>query len=134
MLNVLAQSDSGGGGIFALLMFAVYVAVIVLAIAGMWKTFEKAGQPGWAAIVPFYNWWIWIKIVGRESWWFVLLFVPCVNFVVLIILAMDMAKSFGKDAMYGIGLWLLPMVFFPVLGFGSASYQGPAAAQGTVRM
>lgn len=62
MLNVLAQSDSGGGGIFALLMFAVYVAVIVLAIAGMWKTFEKAGQPGWAAIVPFYNWWIWIKI------------------------------------------------------------------------
>lgn len=72
--------------------------------------------------------------MGRESWWFVLLFIPCVNFVVLIILAMDMAKSFGKDAMYGIGLWLLPMVFFPILGFGSASYQGPAAAQGTVRM
>jgi hypothetical protein len=132
MLNVLAQSDSGGGGALAAVMIVIYIAVIVLSIAGMWKTFEKAGQPGWAAIIPFYNWWIWIKIVGRESWWFILLFVPCVNFVAIVLLSLDMAKSFGKDALYGVGLFLFPVVFWPVLGFGSAEYRGPAAAQGTV--
>jgi Family of unknown function (DUF5684) len=105
-----------------------YALFVLLMIASMWKVFAKAGEPGWAAIVPIYNIIVWCKIVGRPAWWIILLFIPCVNFVILIMLCIDLAKSFGKDAGFGIGLVLLGIVFFPMLGFGSAQYVGPAAS------
>jgi hypothetical protein len=105
-----------------------YLAIIVVVIAGMWKVFTKAGQPGWAAIVPIYNIVILLKIVGRPVWWLVLLLIPFVNFVILILVSIDVAKSFGKGPGFGIGLWLLSFIFYPILGFGDAQYVGPAAA------
>ncbi len=116
--------DSSAFGIVALF----YLAIIVVVIAGMWKVFTKAGQPGWAAIVPIYNIVILLKIVGRPVWWLVLLLIPFVNFVILILVSIDMAKSFGKGPGFGIGLWLLSFIFYPILGFGDAQYVGPAAA------
>ena len=101
---------------------------IVLMIAAMWKIFAKAGQPGWAAIIPIYNWIVWCKIVGRPAWW-VLLLLLCFP-IFFIILSIDLAKSFGKGVGFAVGLILLSIIFFPILGFGSAQYQGPAAAQG----
>ncbi|MCC5951739.1 MAG: signal peptidase I [Acidimicrobiia bacterium] len=131
MLDVIAQTttelDAGPPAIF----WVVYFAVIAVWIAGMWTAFAKAGQPGWAAIVPIYNIYIWTKIVGREPWWIILLIIPCVNFVAMVVLSVDMAKSFGKDAAYGIGLWLLPFVFWPMLGFGSSQYRGPVGPLAT---
>jgi hypothetical protein len=56
--------------------------------------------------------------------------IPLVNFIVAIILCIDLAKSFGKGAGFGIGLALLGVIFLPILGFGSAQYEGPAAGQG----
>ena len=53
--------------------------------------------------------------------------IPFVNFIIAIILLIDLAKSFGKGVGFGIGLLLLPFIFFPILGFGSAQYQGPTA-------
>ncbi len=103
----------------------VYLAVIVLVIAGFWKVFAKAGQPGWAAIVPFYNTYVLCKIAGRPGWWFILLFIPFVNFIVFAIVAIDVAKSFGRGTGFGVGLWLLGFIFFPILGFGSCSIRGP---------
>lgn len=131
MLATLAQSDSGGAaaagaGIF---LFLIYLVVIVVYIAGMWKAFEKAGQPGWAAIIPIYNIYIWTKIVGREAWWIVLFFIPCVNIIAAVVLSIDMAKSFGKTEIYGIGLAFLGIIFWPMLGFGDARYVGPSAGQ-----
>jgi hypothetical protein len=99
---------------------------IVLMIAAMWKIFAKAGQPGWAAIIPIYNWIVWCKIVGRPAWW-VLLLLICFP-IFYIILSIDLAKSFGKGVGFAIGLILLSFIFFPILGFGSAQYQGPSAA------
>jgi hypothetical protein len=93
----------------------------------MWKVFTKAGQPGWASIIPIYNIYIWCKIVGRPWWWILLMLIPFVNFIVAIILCIDLAKSFGKGVGFGIGLALLGIIFFPILGFGSAQYQGPSA-------
>jgi len=93
----------------------------------MWKVFTKAGEPGWASIIPIYNLYIWCKIVGRPWWWILLMLIPFVNFIVAIILCIDLAKSFGKGVGFGIGLALLGIIFFPILGFGSAQYQGPAA-------
>ena len=100
---------------------------MILMIAACWKIFTKAGQPGWASIIPIYNWYIICKIVGRPGWWVILLLIPFVNFIIGIILCIDLAKSFGKGVGFGIGLVLLGVIFFPILAFGSAQYQGPTA-------
>lgn len=107
-------------------------AFIVLMIAAMWKVFTKAGQPGWASIIPIYNLYIWCKIVGRPWWWILLMLIPLVNFILAIILCIDLAKSFGKGAGFGIGIALLGVIFLPILGFGSAQYEGPAAGEAAV--
>jgi hypothetical protein len=106
----------------------VELLVTVFVIVAMWKVFTKAGRPGWAAIIPIYNMYIWCKIVGRPGWWVILMLIPLVNIIVGIIVCIDMAKSFGKGAGFGIGLALLGIIFLPILGFGSAQYQGPVAA------
>lgn len=87
--------------------------------------FTKAGKPGWASIIPIYNLIVLVEIVGRPFWWIVLMLIPCVNVIVAILMSLDMAKSFGKGPGFGIGLALLPMIFYPILGFGDAVYQGP---------
>ena len=109
------------------LFWIFWLAVTILMIAACWKVFTKAGQPGWAAIVPIYNWYILCKIVGRPGWWVILFFIPFINFIIGIILCIDLAKSFGKGVGFAIGLILLGIIFFPILGFGSVQYQGPAA-------
>jgi hypothetical protein len=101
-------------------------------IAGMWKVFAKAGKPGWAAIVPIYNTIVMLEIVGRPIWWIVLLFIPFVNFVVWIIIALDLAKSYARSTGFGLGLIFLPFIFYLILGFGPATYVGPAAASGNM--
>ena len=112
----------------------IWLLVVVLMIAAMWKIFTKAGQPGWASIIPIYNMYIWCKIVGRPGWWVVLLLIPFVNFVIAIILCIDLAKSFGKGVGFGIGIILLGIVFLPILAFSDATYQGPSAAPTAVAM
>src|SRR5213075_626513 len=109
------------------LSMIVGLLIALLLIVAMWKVFTKAGQPGWASIIPIYNLYVLCKIVGRPWWWILLMLIPLVNFIILIILIIDLAKSFGKGVGFGIGLFLLGVIFFPILGFGSAQYQGPAA-------
>ena len=112
------------------LSMIVGLLIALLLIVAMWKVFTKAGQPGWASIIPIYNLYIWCKIVGRPGWWIILLLIPFVNIIIGIILCIDMAKSFGKGVGFGIGLALLGIIFWPILGFGSAQYQGPSTAPG----
>lgn len=111
-----------------IILLVVYLAIFVLVIAGFWKVFEKAGHPGWAAIVPIYNIYILTQIAGRPWWWLLLCFIPFVNFIILAIISIDVAKAFGKGTGFGVGLWLLGAIFYPILGFGDAQYQGPARA------
>ena len=138
MLNALVlssavlQNDDGGliGALFGGFSLLCWGAFFILVVVGLWKVYTKAGQPGWAAIIPIYNIYVMTKIIGRPWWWLLLLFIPIVNFVVSIIMSIDMAKSFGKDAAYGIILlWLFNAIGYLILGFGNAQYQGPAAAQ-----
>jgi hypothetical protein len=119
----------GGLAVFGGLFMLFWLALVVVVIAAVWKVFTKAGQPGWAAIVPIYNLIVLMKIVGRPTWWVVLFFIPLVNFVVAILLCIDLAKSFGQGTGFGIGLLLLAPIFYLILGFGGARYVGPAAAQ-----
>lgn len=125
LMNTLAQTGSGDGG--GMVVLVIYLAIFVLIIAGFWKTFTKAGQPGWAAIVPILNIYILCKIAGRPGWWLILMIIPLVNLIVAAVVSIDVAKAFGKGVGFGVGLWLLSFIFYPILGFGSAEYQGPAA-------
>ncbi|MDQ0636451.1 hypothetical protein QF042_000016 [Pedobacter sp. W3I1] len=107
----------------------IYLAVIVIAIVGMWKAFEKAGKPGWAAIIPIYNLIILLEIVGKPMIWILWLIIPCVNIVFAIWLYNLVSKSFGKSEGFTVGLIILPFIFWPILGFGDAKYLGPSAAE-----
>jgi hypothetical protein len=126
MMSFLAQGANNGGS-FVCGFFLVWLALGILMIAAMWKVFAKAGKPGWAAIVPIYNLIVLLEIVGKPLWWVVLMFIPVVNLVVGIIVLLELAKAFGKGAGFAIGLLLLPIVFYPILGFGNATYLGKPA-------
>lgn len=122
--QVVESSDAAGMGIVGML---VYLVVLGAIFAGIWKVFTKAGQPGWAAIVPIYNLVVLMKIAGKPAWWVLLMLIPFVNFIVGILVSIEVAKAFGKGTGFGIGLMLLGPVFYPVLGFGSAQYHGAGA-------
>jgi hypothetical protein len=113
--------DTGLGITFFIILFAV----LIFYIAAMWKVFTKAGQPGWAAIIPIYNIYIMTKIGGKPGWWTVLCLIPIVNYVFIIWITNMISKSFGKDEGFTVGLILLGIIFWPILGFGSAKYLGP---------
>jgi hypothetical protein len=116
-------ASSSGGGVF---IFIIVIAIAVLEIVGLWKVYTKANEPGWAAIIPFYNYWVLLRIVGRPGWWIVLYFIPIVNFFVALIVLWDLAKSFNKTGGFFLGMLFLGFIFFPILGFGSAQYAGAA--------
>ena len=124
-----AQTDQyasrGGSPVGAI----VGLLVAVLMIVALWKIFTKAGQPGWACLIPIYNIYILCKIVGRPGWWVILMLIPFVNFIIAIILSIDLAKSFGNGVGFGLGLAFLGIIFFPILGFGSSQYQGAVAGK-----
>jgi hypothetical protein len=130
----LTSTDAGGTSVtFMLVLIVIGLILTVITIAGLWKVFVKAGKPGWAAIVPIYNFYIFLQIVGRPTWWLLLLllsFIPFVGsvavLVVGIIVSHDLSKSFGKSTGMTVLQVILPFVAYPMLGFGDAKYQGPS--------
>ena len=111
------SSAAGGVGVI------VYLVLVIFYITVFWKIFEKAGHPGWAAIIPIYNLYVYCKVAGRPGWWIVLFLIPIVNIVIAAILAIDVAKHFAKSTGFGVGLWLLGFIFAPILAFGEATYR-----------
>lgn len=103
----------------------VGLVIVILYIAGLWSLFKKMGQPGWVGIVPVLDTYVIYKLAGRDWWWLLLLFVPCLSIVAAWMMASDLAKLFGKD----IGWTLLLFFFFPIgamiLAYGDATYVGP---------
>ena len=91
-------------------------------IAGAWKTFEKANQPGWACIIPIYSVIVLLKVAGKPLWWLIVLIIPFIGIIPAILIPFAIARNFGKGVGFGAGLMFLPFIFYPVLGFGSAEY------------
>ena len=120
-----AEEVSGGSiGIGESVLVLIYIAILVIFIIGTWKAFTKAGRPGWAILIPIYNKIVMLQIARRPIWWIILFFIPIVNLVASIIVAIDIAKAFGKGTGFGIGIAFLPFIFFPILGYGDSKYTG----------
>ena len=109
-------------------LFIISFAVIMLGIASQWGIYSKAGKPGWACLVPIYNRIVLLEIVGKPWWWLLLMFIPLVNIAIIVYVYYLLAKSFGKSEVFTIGLLLLSPIFFPILAFGDAEYEGPAGS------
>lgn len=115
-------SALAGVSVFA---WIIYMALIVFYIFVMWKIFVKAGEPGWASIVPFYNTYVLFKITWGNGWLFLLSLIPFVNIVILIITYVKLAQAFGKGGGFAAGLIFLSFIFLPILAFDSSDYIGP---------
>ncbi len=114
--------------ISSLLFTVISLALVAAVMAGVWKVFVKAGKPGWGCLVPIYNIILILEMAGKPMWWIVLLLIPLVSLIVMVLVNIEIAKKFGQSTGFGVGLALLPFIFYPMLGFGSARYQGGAAA------
>lgn len=107
--------------------YAIYGIVGIFVLVCLWKIFQKAGEPGWAAIVPFYNTYVLFKITYGNGWKFLLLLIPIANIYFSIVAYIKLAKAFGKSAGFGVGLLLLCPIFMGLLAFGDAQYVGVPA-------
>lgn len=101
----------------------IVLSLALLIIVSKWRIFEKAKQPGWATLVPVYGSVKLLEITSRPLWWVVLLFIPLVNLVVGITLVYRLARNFGKNGWFALGLVCLPFIFYPMLAFGKAEYK-----------
>ncbi len=126
----LSGSEAGmATGLFAGMMAVVFIPALIMAvlmIVAHWKLFTKAGKPGWAAIVPIYNMVVMMEIISRPWWWILLFCVPFVNFVIAIMVIIDLLKVFGKQGAGWIAFMiLLSPIALLVLAFGDSKYVGP---------
>lgn len=134
-----SSSDAGIGAMFGVgfILFTLFLGIILYVFFALvlMKIFQKAGrQDSWAAWVPIYNAWVTFEIAGRPGWWVLMGLIPFVGgiilFVMQIIVYIDLAKSFGKGGGYAALLILVPIVGFPMLAWGDATYHGPAGPEG----
>ncbi|WP_222844188.1 DUF5684 domain-containing protein [Saccharicrinis aurantiacus] len=128
-METMDYGDSAGllAGMGAAFVF-VYLLLIAFSIIVAWKINTKADKPGWACLIPIYSLIVQLEIIGKPAWWIIMLIIPGVNIVFAIMMVNLLSKSFGKDVGYTLGLIFLPIIFYPMLAFGSAEYQGPAGA------
>ena len=91
--------------------------IVVSALAGLWKIYEKCGKPGWTALIPIYNDIVLLDIVGRPLWWFLLFLIPFVNIIMGVIVWMDILKRFTRPLWHVALVILFPFIYLPYLGF-----------------
>ena len=113
-----------GALLYSGIYWVIYVGILALLLAAMWKVFAKAGKPGWGAIIPIYNIVLLCDIADKPGWWVLLYFIPLLNIVIGIIVPIGVARNFGKGSGFGLGLAFLSVIFYPILAFGSADYTG----------
>lgn len=106
-------------------MFSFFLLSVLLLIYAfsLWQVFTKAGRPGWHALIPGYNLYVLVKLSGRSGWWTLGFLVPVFSIVARIVVFMDLAKKFGREEGFGLGLALFGFIFFPILAFGDAQYE-----------
>jgi hypothetical protein len=113
-------------GFFCGILIVILVVGIIQMVA-MWVLFDKAGEPAWASVVPFYNMWVLAEIGDLPGWLglsmcftsFIPVFGGLVYFVLWAVISISVARAFNRSVLFGIGMTLLPFIFYPVLAFSS---------------
>ena len=106
------------------MFWTFYFIAIALVIAGLWMIFTKAGQKGWKCLIPFYNLYTELLIIKKPGWWLLLFFIPLVNIIMVLVVALNLAKVFGRSGLFGFFfLFLFAPVGYLILGYGSSKYQ-----------
>jgi|GEM_PF-660779 len=113
------------GGAAGAINVGIALFVVAAIALGQWMVFEKAGQPGWGALIPIYNFYLLVRISERPTWWLILYLIPIVNAIPLVLVPLAVARHFERSTLFGWGLILFGFVFYPILGFGSAQYSKP---------
>lgn len=106
------------------ILTSMIIGLSILLAVGTWYMFEKAGKPGWAMIVPIYNLIVMCEIAKKPTWWVAMFLIPIANIIFLIMMLDGISKSFGKDSGFTVGLVFLRQIFFAILGYGDAVYDG----------
>lgn len=111
--------------------FIISIAISVLMLVSYWKIFTKAGEDGWKSLIPIYNLVVLYRIAGINPLLILLSLlsgIPVVGTIIVIglciYLAYKLAISFGKSSGFTVGLVLVPVIFYPILGLGEATYVG----------
>jgi len=112
------------GSGFPVTVLLIALALSLLIVVSCWVIYERAGQAGWKSLIPFYNMYVLMEISGKPGWWMLLLFIPLVGVVVYLLAMLSLARKFGRSELFGVGIFLFPMIFLPLLAFGGSEYQG----------
>lgn len=96
--------------------------LVLLHVVATWKVYAAAGEHGWAAGVPIYTTIVLLRIAGKPIWWLLLLCIPIVNILPLLLVSIGLARNFGRGVGFGLGLLLLPVIFYPILAFGHSKH------------
>ena len=122
-------------GAFFIVILVISLAISVFEIIAMWKVFVKAGKPGWAALIPFYNEWTLFEIGGQPGAYIFFMFIPCAGPILYLVFEikalLEIAKRFGKDTTFGVLSIFFSFVTFPILAFSDAKYNVAAEEKKT---
>lgn len=118
--------------LFANTVFTTYFTVVVmltfLGIIIKWIIYNKAGEHGWAAIIPIYRDVVYYKVCGISPWVLLWWLLPIIGWLILLIITVisrfKLAKGFGRGAIFGIGLWFFPTIFEIILACSKKKYIG----------
>jgi signal peptidase I len=106
----------------------VFYLIVLASFAGLYKVFEKAGVAGWKALVPIYNFYVWLELLKRPKWWVVFFIIPGVNVLMYAILLFQTTYAFGKRSFADLTLSSLSCFFYVhYLGFfaNDIKWKGP---------
>lgn len=105
------------------LHLGISLLVTIFYVACLWKVFTKAGQPGWAAIIPIYNLVILFRVAQMNPWWILAFLVPILNLVIYVMNQHRISRAFGHGAGFTCGLIFLGFIFYPILAFNNDTYR-----------
>jgi signal peptidase I len=107
----------------------------ILSVAGLYGIFQKAGEKGWKVLIPFYNWYIWLKLIRKPIWWYIFLLIPFINVFVILLMIVEILKAFRKHGLLEQALGVLfPFFYLPYLGFSPGEqYSDPATQKPVIK-
>lgn len=113
--------------IFSLIFLLLFLVILVVMLVANYKIFKKAGKNGWECLIPIYATIVKFEFLNIPLWFLLIYLIPGVGIIPQVIMSINLAKKFDKDAFFALGLIILPVVFYPILAFSDAEYNSNAA-------